>query len=90
MNAIHLTGQTFTNEIDMVGRLVVVVRAHGLPDVDRVAIQAQRGDEPSLWVVAADISGNGRPDLVVFHIDNPGGDNHSYYPIGWDLDAAGA
>ncbi|WP_148109024.1 hypothetical protein [Nonomuraea sp. WAC 01424] len=36
-----------------------------------------------------DISGNGRPDLVVAHIDNPGGENRAYYRIGWDLDVSG-
>jgi hypothetical protein len=40
-------------------------------------------------IAVGDISGNGRPDLVVFHIDNPGGDNHGYYRIGWNLDANG-
>jgi hypothetical protein len=40
-------------------------------------------------IAIADISRNGRPDLVVFHLDNPGGDNHGYYRIGWNLDAAG-
>ncbi len=41
-------------------------------------------------IAVADISGNGRPDLVVFHLDNPGGDNHGYYRIGWNMDASGA
>jgi hypothetical protein len=36
-----------------------------------------------------DINANGRPDLVVFHVDNPGGDNHGYYRIGWNLDVNG-
>ena len=36
-----------------------------------------------------DVNGNGRPDLIVFHIDNPGGENHGYYRIGWNLDADG-
>ncbi|MCO6428231.1 galactose oxidase-like domain-containing protein [Nitrosomonas communis] len=40
-------------------------------------------------IVIADISGDGRPDLIIFHIDNPGGENHGYYRIGWDLDADG-
>ncbi|HEX2024684.1 MAG TPA: galactose oxidase-like domain-containing protein [Acidimicrobiales bacterium] len=40
-------------------------------------------------VAVADISGSGRPDLLVLHVDNPGGDNHGYYRIGWDLDATG-
>ncbi|CAA9355594.1 MAG: hypothetical protein AVDCRST_MAG68-4402 [uncultured Gemmatimonadetes bacterium] len=40
-------------------------------------------------IAIADINGNGRPDLLVFHIDNPGGENHGYYRIGWNLDLAG-
>ena len=40
-------------------------------------------------VAIADISGNGRPDLVVLHVDAPSGQNRAYYRIGWDLDAAG-
>jgi flagellar basal body rod protein FlgC len=41
-------------------------------------------------VAVADVNGNGRPDLVVFHIDNPSGENHGYYRIGWNLDTAGS
>jgi thermitase len=40
-------------------------------------------------VALADINGNGSQDLVVYHIDNPNGENHGYYRIGWDLNAAG-
>jgi hypothetical protein len=40
-------------------------------------------------VALGDIDGNGRPDLVVFHIDNPPGDNVGYYRIGWNLNARG-
>jgi subtilisin family serine protease/flagellar basal body rod protein FlgC len=40
-------------------------------------------------IAIADINGNGRPDLIVFHIDNPGGDNRGYYRIGWNLNAVG-
>ncbi|HEX8694996.1 MAG TPA: galactose oxidase-like domain-containing protein [Longimicrobium sp.] len=40
-------------------------------------------------IAVADISGNGRPDLLVFHITNPPGENHGYYRIGWNLDAGG-
>ena len=40
-------------------------------------------------VALADLSGNGRPDLVAFSIDNPPGDNRGYYRIGWNLDTNG-
>jgi hypothetical protein len=40
-------------------------------------------------IALSDINGNGRADLFVFHLDNPGGDNHGYYRIGWNLDGAG-
>jgi len=47
------------------------------------------GETQGAGVAVADVSGSGRPDLVVFHVDAPEGDNHGYYRIGWDLDAAG-
>lgn len=37
-----------------------------------------------------DISGSGRPDLILAWIDNPEGENRIYYKIGWDLDLSGA
>jgi hypothetical protein len=40
-------------------------------------------------VALADLNGNGRPDLLVFHLDNPGGDNHGHYRIGWNLTTSG-
>lgn len=40
-------------------------------------------------IAVADISRNGRTDLLVFQIDHPGGENHGYYRIGWDLDNFG-
>ncbi|MCB0166493.1 MAG: S8 family serine peptidase, partial [Anaerolineae bacterium] len=46
--------------------------------------QDQGGD-----IAVADISREGRADLLVFHIDNPGGENHGYYRIGWNLSASG-
>jgi hypothetical protein len=44
----------------------------------------QEGD-----IAIGDISKNGIPDLLVFHIDNPGGENHGYYRIGWNLNSQG-
>ena len=46
-------------------------------------------EDQGAGVALADINASGRPDLVVFHVDNPGGDNHGYYRIGWNLDVAG-
>jgi len=40
-------------------------------------------------IAAADMDGNGVPDLMVFHIDNPDGSNAGYYRIGWNPDNAG-
>lgn len=40
-------------------------------------------------IAIGDISLNGRPDLLVFHLDNPGGPNHGYYRVGWNLNASG-
>ncbi len=40
-------------------------------------------------VAAADLDGDGRPELIVFMIDNPGGQNRGVYRIGRHLDAGG-
>jgi hypothetical protein len=41
-------------------------------------------------IALADISGNGRLDLIVFMIDGvPDAPNVGYYRIGWDLDTVG-
>ncbi len=40
-------------------------------------------------IAVADISRNGRPDLVMFHIDNAFRANRGYYRIGWELDRLG-
>lgn len=40
-------------------------------------------------VAVADLNGTGRPDLVVFTIDNPPGVNRAIYQIGRDLDTDG-
>jgi hypothetical protein len=40
-------------------------------------------------VAVADLDGNGQPDLIVFQIDNPIGQNAGYYRVGWNLNAAG-
>src|SRR5205085_601170 len=40
-------------------------------------------------IAVADITGTGRPDLVVLAVDNPPGRNQACYRIGTDLDADG-
>ncbi len=40
-------------------------------------------------IAIGDIGGTGRPDLVVFWIEDRAGENVGRYRIGWDLDAAG-
>jgi hypothetical protein len=43
-------------------------------------------------IATADINNNGKPDLVVFHVDNivsPPGENHAHYRIGWDINENG-
>jgi len=36
-----------------------------------------------------DTNGNGKLDIVIFHVDNPNTDNHGYYRIGRDLNDKG-
>ena len=40
-------------------------------------------------VAVADLNGNGKPDLIAFHIQNPDGENKGFYQIGRDLDECG-
>ena len=40
-------------------------------------------------IAVADISGDGFPDLVVFMVDDPPGQNAGYFRIGWGTDDQG-
>lgn len=40
-------------------------------------------------LAVGDIDKNGRPDLVVVHVDNPSGADGTYYRIGWNISTAG-
>jgi hypothetical protein len=37
----------------------------------------------------ADLNGDGRPELIVFQIDSPAGQNQGCYRVGWNLNEAG-
>ena len=41
-------------------------------------------------IALADINKNGTLDLIMYYIDNPDGENHPYYYIGWDIGKDGA
>lgn len=40
-------------------------------------------------IAVTDLNGNQTPDLVVFFITNPSGENTAYYRIGWDIGTSG-
>jgi hypothetical protein len=46
-------------------------------------------DNQGAGVAAADLDGDTRPELIVFMIDNPVGQNQGYYRVGKKLDADG-
>ncbi|WP_459956920.1 galactose oxidase-like domain-containing protein [Nocardia sp. IFM 10818] len=40
-------------------------------------------------ITVADLDGDGRPELIVFGVDNPAGGNAGVYTVGWGLDGSG-
>ena len=40
-------------------------------------------------IAVADLDGNGRPEIIIFQIDNPPGENAGFYRVGWNLDQQG-
>ena len=40
-------------------------------------------------IAVTDLDGDGRPELIVFTIDNPAGENAGKYTIGWGLEPSG-
>ncbi|MCB4821492.1 hypothetical protein [Roseicella aerolata] len=47
-------------------------------------------EDQGAGVALGSINANSRPDMVVFHIDNPAGENRAYYRVGWDLSVSGS
>ena len=43
------------------------------------------GESQGGGICIRDITGSGRPDLIIFHIDNPPGGNTGWYRIGYDV-----
>ncbi len=57
---------------------------------DRFQVSGPIGDSSSgLGIAVSDFRGNARPDLIVFWVDNPDGNNRGYYRVGEDLDPTG-
>ena len=46
-------------------------------------------ENQGVGVVTADLDSDGRPELIVFALDNPVGENAGYYTVGWGLDSSG-
>jgi hypothetical protein len=42
-------------------------------------------EDQGAGIALADVNGNGRQELLVFHVDNPGGENHGWYRVISDL-----
>jgi hypothetical protein len=42
-------------------------------------------EDQGAGIALADLNGTGLPEMIVFHVDNPGGENHGYYRVISDL-----
>lgn len=57
---------------------------------DHIQVPGSVGDASAgLGAALTDLRGNGRPDLVLFWVDDPNGENNGRVRIGWDLDPSG-
>ncbi|MCL1470063.1 galactose oxidase-like domain-containing protein [Argonema antarcticum] len=56
---------------------------------DWIAVDWFSWENQGASIAVADLDGNGRPELIIFQIDNPPGVNQGFYQIGWNLDTAG-
>ena len=52
-------------------------------------IQSIGNETQALGAAIADINGDGKPDLILFWVDNPTGPNHALYQIGYGIDQDG-
>jgi len=58
----------------------------GLVEGNGIIDQGWFGESTAAADIAiADLNNNGMPDLIIFHIDNPEGQDTGYYRVGWDL-----
>ena len=49
------------------------------------------GDEnQGAGIALADLTGNNHHDLLIFHVDNPPGENQGYYRVAFDLPVGSA
>lgn len=42
-------------------------------------------EDQGAGVALTNLTGNDRPDLLIFHTDNPAGENQGYYRVAFDL-----
>jgi hypothetical protein len=42
-------------------------------------------EDQGAGIALTNLTGNNHPDLLIFHVDNPSGENHGYYRVAFDL-----